>query len=150
MRSNATPIASSLRPRGPVTFDVKRRIASTMTVLELAGEVDLLTAPRLGMAIDREIRTGAGDLVVDLGDADFIDSVGLHILLNASRRLTRQGRGLIVVCPQGPVRRVLELSRLIDTLNVVTSLREHRTACTRRRRPRRSPRPPRVVAAVTS
>jgi anti-anti-sigma factor len=133
-----------------VTFDVRRRLTSTMTVLELSGEVDLLTAPRLGMAIDDKVRAGRNDLVVDLHDADFIDSVGLHILLNASRRLTRQGRGLVVVCPQGPVRRVLELSRLIETLNVVSHLSERQPAPSRRRRVARSARAARRPATVTS
>ena len=42
----------------------------------------------------------------------------MSVLLNARRRLTRQGRGMLVVCPAGPVLRVFELTSMIDTLRV--------------------------------
>jgi anti-anti-sigma regulatory factor len=56
----------------------------------------------------------------------FIDSSGLHVLLGAQRRLARQGRALAIVCTPGPVLRVFELSRLLDTLDIVDSVREFR------------------------
>jgi anti-anti-sigma factor len=60
--------------------------------------------------------------MIDLRATEFIDSAGLQILLSAKRRLTRLSRDLVVVSAAGPVRRVLELSRLIDTLGVIASL----------------------------
>jgi anti-sigma B factor antagonist len=113
-----------------VRLVLKRTAGADLTVLELEGELDLLTAGRLGTELDREVRQGEGDVVVDLRHADFVDSAGLHILLNAQRRLTRRSRSLGVVCAPGPVRRTFELAKLTDTLGVVSSLREHR----RRRR----------------
>jgi anti-anti-sigma regulatory factor len=50
----------------------------------------------------------------------FIDSARLQILLGAQRRLARAPRALTVVCPGGPVRRVIELARLIEVLGVVS------------------------------
>lgn len=115
-----------LRPRGPVRLALTRSAEPELTVLELEGELDLLTAGRLGTALDREVRHGAGDVVVDLRRTNFVDSAGLHILLNAKRRLTRRSRGMGVVCAPGPVRRTFELAKLTDTLGVVSSVREHR------------------------
>lgn len=117
-------LATALRPRGPITLRVVKRTAPGLSVLEVGGEVDLLTAGRLATDVDHEVRRGDGDLVVDLRGAEFMDSVGLHVLLNAQRRLTRQGRRLAVVCPPGPVRRVLELARLLETLGVVSTMPE--------------------------
>lgn len=133
MRSESSAIGRSLRPRGPVTLQLHRRQAPDVTVLEVSGEVDLLTTRRLGTEIDRDVRTGTGDLVVDLQSTHFVDSAGLHLLLNAQRRLARQGRALAVICSPGPVRRVFELTRLVDTLGVVSSLAEYRGAATARR-----------------
>jgi anti-sigma B factor antagonist len=121
-----SPIARSLRPRGPVTLLLSREATRELTVLRVDGELDLLTAGRLGTEINRDVRAGRGDLVVDLRHTEFVDSAGLHILLNAHRRLTRQGRRLGVLCQPGPVRRVFELTKLVETLGVVSSLREHR------------------------
>lgn len=125
-----TVIARALRPRGPVTLDLRRRRVPDTIVLEVGGELDLLTVGRLTSALDRELRHGTSDVIVDLSRTEFIDSAGLHILLNANRRLTRQGRSLAVVCPPGPVWRVFELAKLLETLRVAPSLREYR----RRRR----------------
>jgi anti-sigma B factor antagonist len=132
MRSDNAVIASSLRPRGPVTLRLaKRRVPGAATVLEVGGEVDVLTAAKLATAIDLEVRRGEGDLVVDLRHVEFVDSAGLHVLLSAQRRLTRVGRALAVLCEPGPVRRVFELARLVETLGVVASLPADRRASVR-------------------
>lgn len=90
-----------------------------MTVIHLRGEVDLMTAPKLSAELDAVLRGKKGDVTVDLSEANFLDSAGLHVLLNAARRLTRRSRTLRVICGPGPVRHVIELARLVETLNVV-------------------------------
>jgi anti-anti-sigma factor len=89
------------------------------------GEVDLLTAPRLTTLLDNLIRRGQGDVVIDLSDAGFIDSLGLHALLNIHRRLLRQSRSLTVICGGGPVRHAIELARLDEAFGVMPSLAEY-------------------------
>jgi anti-sigma B factor antagonist len=119
-------IGHSLRPRGPVALALTRRVSADVTVLELAGEVDLLTVSRLAAGLDDEVRHGECDVVVDLRPVQFIDSSGLHVLLGAQRRLARQGRALGIICAPGPVLRVFELSRLLDTFAIVESVRDFR------------------------
>jgi anti-sigma B factor antagonist len=119
-------IGRSLRPRGPVALRLTRRVSADVTVLELGGEVDLLTVSRLAAGLEHEVRHGDRDVVVDLRPVQFIDSSGLHVLLGAQRRLARQGRALGIVCAPGPVLRVFELSRLLDTLDIVDTVREFR------------------------
>jgi anti-sigma B factor antagonist len=118
-------VGSVLRPRGPVRLVLSRTAGPELTVLELEGELDVLTAGRLGVELDREVRHGGGDLIVDLRQADFIDSAGLHILMNAHRRLARRSRRLAVVCKPGPVRRAFELAKLTETLGVIPSVRDY-------------------------
>jgi len=117
--SEAT-LASSLRPRGPAQLELVERDLGQETYLLAQGEVDVLTAPRLARALVRILHTSQGDVALDLNETLFLDSAGLHVLLNAQRRLTRRGRTLRVICRPGPVRRVIELARLVDTLNVVS------------------------------
>ena len=45
-----------------------------------------------------------------------MDSTGLALLINAHRRLTRRRKGFAVVCPPGPLRRVFEITDMVDTL----------------------------------
>jgi anti-sigma B factor antagonist len=77
-----------------------------------------MTAPKLSSQLDKILRGQDKDVVVDLSATTFLDSAGLHVLLNAARRLTRRGRRLSVVCGPGPVRHVIELARLGETLNL--------------------------------
>jgi anti-sigma B factor antagonist len=84
--------------------------------LELSGELDAASAPALRERMAEVATRGAGPLVVDLTALNFIDSTGLSVLLNGKRRLTRRGRGFAIVCPPGHVRRILEVTQLLDTL----------------------------------
>jgi len=84
-------------------------------VLTLHGELDMQTVPRLRDELARALETDAGAILVDLTDVAFIDSTGLAALLNALRRLTRAGRRLLLVAEEGPVRRMLHLTRLDST-----------------------------------
>lgn len=124
-RRSDPPLRRSLRPRGPVQFGLARHRRARLNILEIAGELDILTAPRLSAELHTIVRKTRADLVVDLRRAVFIDSAGLYVLLNVHRRLDRAGRKLTVVCDDGPVRRVIELARLTETLGVVSSIQHH-------------------------
>ncbi|MFL5824738.1 MAG: STAS domain-containing protein [Solirubrobacteraceae bacterium] len=111
-------LADSLRRPGPIHLEVLEEHHVGETVLRALGEVDLMTAPRLAAHLDSVVRRGHDDVVMDLTGTEFLDSAGLYVLLNAQRRLARRSRRLKVICGRGPVRQVIELARLVETLNV--------------------------------
>ena len=119
------PLAQSLRPRGPVQFGLAHTRHAESTVITVTGELDLLTAARFGAYVNEFVHRGRDDIVVDLIDTQFMDSAGLQILLSAQRRAARSGRALSVICPDGPVRRIIEMARLSETLGVLSSLTEY-------------------------
>ena len=94
-------------------------------MIAVAGELDILTAPRFGAFINELVHRRSDELVIDLTDTYFIDSAGLQVLLSAQRRVARAGRGLAVICPEGPARRAFELARLVETLGIVSSFEEY-------------------------
>lgn len=116
----------ALRPRGPVHLAVTRRLMGGATVVEVGGELDVLTTGKLGPELDQIVRKERGDVIVDLRSTGFVDSAGLQLLLGARRRLSRQDRAMAVVCGPGPVRRVIERARLELALGVVTTFDEPR------------------------
>jgi anti-sigma B factor antagonist len=129
-RADHATLGRSLRPRGPIHLDLTTRQAPEATVVTVTGELDLLTARRLTPQLDDIVRRKQGDAVIDLSQAEFIDSFALTVLLNTQRRLARQGRTLTVICGEGQVRRAIEFARLLDPLGVVPSLADY----TQRRR----------------
>ena len=56
--------------------------------------------------------------MLDLSGVTFLDSSGLHALLRARAYLAREDRSLVLVCPTGPARRVLDLASVLDTFVV--------------------------------
>jgi anti-sigma B factor antagonist len=126
-RSSDDPtLGGSLRPRGPIQLALTTRYEGRATVIGVAGELDILTVSKLVARLDDAIRRRAGDVLIDLSEAEFIDSMGLHALLNIQRRLSRQARALAVICPPGAVRNAIELARLAESLGVVTSMEDYR------------------------
>jgi anti-sigma B factor antagonist len=119
-------LGQSLRPRGPIQLVSSTREVPEATVLTVTGELDILTARRLTPQLDDIVRKHRGDAVIDLSQAEFIDSFGLTVLLGTQRRLERQGRSLTVICREGPVRRAIEFARLLEPLGVVASLAEYK------------------------
>lgn len=109
----------------PSELEVSTRRVRDATVLELAGELDARTVEELAAPLEQAVDDAEADLVVDLSKTRFIDSAGLHVLLNALRRATRQSQKFVVICPPGPVLKVLELSRLVETLAVVPSYKAY-------------------------
>jgi anti-anti-sigma factor len=98
--------------------------ASGVTV---RGELDMSTAPLLAEALDGAIRDSAGRFVLDLSDVAFLDSSGVNVLLRARALLGRADREIVVVCPPGQVRRVLELVG-VDDLFALYGTREEAAA----------------------
>jgi anti-anti-sigma factor len=117
--TTAEPLREALRPPGPVQFAMREHRAGRIITVIVEGELDLLTAPKLVAGVNQLLRVEPADVVLDLGETQFIDSAGLAILLNLQRRLAHRGRRLRVVCDEGPVRRVIEMARLEETLGVV-------------------------------
>ena len=118
-------LGGSLRPRGPIQLALTTRYEPNATVIGVGGELDILTVSKLTTRLDDAIRRCQGDVVIDLSDAEFIDSMGLHALLNVQRRLMRDARALTVICPPGRVRNAIELTRLAEPLGVVSSFADY-------------------------
>ena len=83
-----------------------------------SGELDVAATPRLSTVLAMT-GTGAGERVVlDLVAVDFVDSTALGTILKAAGQLEEDGHSLAVVAPDGPVRRLLEMTNLTGRFRV--------------------------------
>jgi anti-anti-sigma factor len=62
--------------------------------------------------------------VIDLGAVEYISSVGLRVLMLASKQVKAQGGALAVADLQPVVREIFEISRFNLVLEVFPTLRE--------------------------
>ncbi|MDT0462772.1 STAS domain-containing protein [Streptomyces gibsoniae] len=93
-------------------------------VASLAGEIDILTVPRLRAHLGDLVADHGGrpQLIVDLGDVTFCDALGLSALIGAHHTAARRGGTLCVVVPEGRVRRFLRLAKPTHDLKVHDTL----------------------------
>lgn len=92
------------------------------TVVHVAGELDLHSAPHLRETFLQLTTDGQLRLIVDLDAVEFIDSTALSILVIAHKRLRAHDGTLSVVCTADRVLKVLRLTGLSSLLNVQHSI----------------------------
>ena len=114
--------------RPPQRFEVVDAQLRKAPAVAVRGEVDIATAPALELALDGAIRDSAGAFVLDLCEVEFLDSSGLNLILRARAVLAREDRALAIVCPPGPVRRLLDETGIADLLFLYPSPAEAATA----------------------
>jgi anti-anti-sigma factor len=88
--------------------------ADSVVVLSLAGEHDLASRDEVQGALTRAL-DGRLAVVVDLREADFVDSVVAALFLDARKTAKREDLGFGIVLspePDNGVRRMFELSTL--------------------------------------
>jgi anti-sigma B factor antagonist len=104
---------------GPAeTFSAKVIGLEGDSLLVLAGELDLATAPELAGVIDQLVAQGPRDVALDLSGLSFIDSSGIAVLVDAQHRLTEQGRHLSIRAARRSALRVFEIAGLVEFLDV--------------------------------
>ena len=103
-------------------LDLSTRGYGDHAVVSVGGEVDLETATRLGDAALAALRDLSSHLVLDLSGVSFMDSTGLKVLLSLQRSAALAGGSLTVAGATRPVRRILALTGLDQTLQLVDSV----------------------------
>ena len=94
-------------------------------LLEVFGELDLATAPRLCARLDAARGERVRRLVVDLTGVDFCDSTGLRALMGASTELRHAGGKLAVaLLPGGGVARLFDVTGIRESLRTFDTQRE--------------------------
>ena len=104
---------------------ISKRFADT-AVLFPQGRIDHATAEQFKAALAPYLATSAGrdPVVIDMTGVEYISSVGLRVLMLASKQAKAQGCALAVCGLQAVVREIFEISRFNLVLQVFPSLRE--------------------------
>ncbi|MEA2292770.1 MAG: anti-sigma factor antagonist [Solirubrobacteraceae bacterium] len=100
-------------------FSITRRDDTVQVHLVIRGDLDLYRAPSFDDALVAVEGEKWPTLVLDLRELDFLDSMALRLIMRTQARAQQDGRRLLIV--RGPefLDRVLELSGLVEHLQVV-------------------------------
>ena len=105
-------------------FTVEVQSKDRATVLVLGGELDLASSPALEEALARAAESGAGLVIVDLRQVEFIDSTGLSVLVRAHQRAQEAGRRFGLVNGGSQVQRLLSLTGVAERILLAASPEE--------------------------
>ncbi|MFG1668935.1 STAS domain-containing protein [Streptomyces sp. Y7] len=101
-----------------VTFKVTGGERGDWAVLQVSGELDLVTSPGLRQHIHDVVAEGRHSLVLDLSEVLFCDSSGVGVLI-AARRLIRSCQGsLRLILPAQGAAEGSHVNRVLGALGV--------------------------------
>ena len=87
--------------------------------LALAGELDMSSASLLARELEAVESGHPKEIVLDLAQLSFMDVTGLRTILDAARRARRDGGSVVIVNPLPHILRLLELTAIDQTLEVL-------------------------------
>ena len=104
------------------------RTEGDVEIIEVGGEIDVYTAPRLREAIVTAVDAGHTRLVIDVRKVDFLDSTGLGVLVGALKRVRADGGSLDIVCTQERILKIFEITGLDKVFGLHATVEEARGA----------------------
>ena len=110
---------------GSPSFSALLSEVQGVTVLRVSGELDLHSAPLFQEALERAVTAAeraegpaSKVLVVDLSEAEFMDSAGISTLIRSTQRFQDSGGEIRLAVLGGEVLRLLEVTGLDEALRV--------------------------------
>jgi anti-sigma B factor antagonist len=103
-------------------IDVRK--ADSHSVVDVKGEIDVYTAPKLREKLIELVSEGSYDVVVNLEGVDFLDSTGLGVLVGALKRVKAHDGSLALVCTQDKILKIFKITGLTKVFPIHDSVEE--------------------------
>ncbi len=109
-------------------LSLSTRTEEPFEVIEVGGEIDVLTAPKLREAVIDAVGRGRLNLIIDVQKVDFLDSTGLGVLVGALKRVRADGGSLDIVCTHARLLKIFEITGLDKVFGLHESVEAARLA----------------------
>ena len=103
-------------------IDVRK--ARSHAVVDVNGEIDVYTAPKLREKLIELVSEGSYEVVVNLEGVDFLDSTGLGVLVGALKRVKAHDGSLSLVCTQDKILKIFKITGLTKVFPIHSSIDE--------------------------
>ena len=103
-------------------LSLQTRNEGDWTVIEVGGEIDVYTAPKLREALVELVNAGRYQIIVDVERVDFLDSTGLGVLVGGLKRVRANDGNLRVVCTQERLLKIFRITGLTKVFAIHDSV----------------------------
>ena len=100
------------------------RTEDRLTIVEVEGEIDVYTAPRLRELLIDLVNKGNFHLLVNMEKVDFLDSTGLGVLVGGLKRVRAHDGSLELVCTQERILKIFRITGLTKVFGIHDSIEE--------------------------
>jgi anti-sigma B factor antagonist len=87
-------------------------------IVEVEGEIDVYTAPRLRELLIELVNNGHYQLVVNMEKVEFLDSTGLGVLVGGLKRVRAHDGSLDLVCTQERILKIFRITGLTKVFGI--------------------------------
>ena len=105
-------------------LSLSTRSEGDRTVVEVGGEIDVYTAPRLREQLVDLVADGKYHLIVDMERVAFLDSTGLGVLVGGLKRVRAHDGSLRLVCTQERILKIFRITGLTKVFPIHSSVEE--------------------------
>lgn len=100
------------------------RPTSETAVIDIAGEIDIFTAPDVRRVGLEAITDGATRVILDLTRTTFLDSTGLGVIIGLSKRVRPAGGDVVIVNVDDGIARTFEITGLNEIFRICATRAE--------------------------
>jgi len=90
-------------------------------VLDLNGEIDVYTSPKVKETITELIDKGHYSLVINLENVRYIDSTGLGVLIGGLKRVREHSGTVNLVCTNPQIKKIFDITGLVKIFGIYDS-----------------------------
>lgn len=100
----------------------QKRVAPGVLIISLAGEMDMYNSHELKDLVVQTYQTSSEPVIISMKDLKYIDSSGVSVLIYAYTQSKKAGIPLWFAHVDGTVRRVIELTSLLNFFPIEASV----------------------------
>lgn len=98
--------------------ELQRRTEQDIEILDVSGELDIYTSPKLRSAIQEVLGGGRARLVVNLLNTTYLDSTALSVLTSALKQARDAGGTVALVYNQPQIEKIFTITGLHEVFPV--------------------------------
>ncbi|HEY3999355.1 MAG TPA: STAS domain-containing protein [Candidatus Xenobia bacterium] len=108
-------------------MDIKvntRQLTDSIHLVDVQGEIDVYTSPRVKESIHELIESGKYNFVINLEGVRYIDSTGLGVLIGALKKVREHNGRIVLVCTNQQIKKIFNITGLIKIFEIYGSEEE--------------------------